>query len=63
MAGETRISDLIKDIRQGELILHEFQRGYVWDRDWWEAASVPAHTGPNAKRRWPRCQAVQCGQR
>lgn len=33
MAGETRITDLIKDIRQGELILPEFQRGYVWDRN------------------------------
>ncbi len=33
MAGETTISDLIKDIRQGDLILPEFQRGYVWDRN------------------------------
>jgi uncharacterized protein with ParB-like and HNH nuclease domain len=33
MAGETRVSDLIKDIRQGDLILPEFQRGYVWDRN------------------------------
>jgi hypothetical protein len=33
MAGETKVSDLIKDIRQGELILPEFQRGYVWDRN------------------------------
>jgi Uncharacterized conserved protein len=30
MAGETKVSDLIKDIRQGGLILPEFQRGYVW---------------------------------
>lgn len=33
MAGETKISDLLKDIRQGDLILPEFQRGYVWDRN------------------------------
>lgn len=33
MAGETRVTDLIKDIRSGDLILPEFQRGYVWDRN------------------------------
>lgn len=33
MAGETKVSDLIKEIRQGDLILPEFQRGYVWDRN------------------------------
>ena len=33
MAGETKISDLIKEIRQADLILPEFQRGYVWDRN------------------------------
>ncbi len=33
MAGETKISDLIKEIRQSDLILPEFQRGYVWDRN------------------------------
>ncbi len=33
MAGETKVSDLIKSIRQGDLILPEFQRGYVWDRN------------------------------
>lgn len=33
MAGETPISDLIKDIQHGALILPEFQRGYVWTRD------------------------------
>lgn len=33
MAGETPISDLIKEIRHGALILPEFQRGYVWSRD------------------------------
>ncbi len=32
MAGETKISDLIKEIRHGDLILPEFQRGYVWNR-------------------------------
>src|SRR6266487_276090 len=30
--GETKISDLMRDIKRGELILPEFQRGYVWDR-------------------------------
>lgn len=29
MAGETRVTDLIMSIRQGDLILPEFQRGYV----------------------------------
>lgn len=33
MAGETPISELMKDIQQGALILPEFQRGYVWSRD------------------------------
>ena len=33
MAGETPISELIKDIKTGALILPEFQRGYVWGRD------------------------------
>jgi uncharacterized protein with ParB-like and HNH nuclease domain len=33
VAGETPISDLIKEIKQGALILPEFQRGYVWSRD------------------------------
>jgi hypothetical protein len=33
MAGETPISELMKDIEQGALILPEFQRGYVWSRD------------------------------
>jgi hypothetical protein len=33
MAGETPISDLIKEIKQGDLILPEFQRGYIWDRN------------------------------
>lgn len=33
MAGETPISELIKDIKNGALILPEFQRGYVWDRN------------------------------
>lgn len=33
MAGETPIADLIKDIKNGALILPEFQRGYVWSRD------------------------------
>ncbi len=32
MAGETRVTDLITSIRQGDLILPEFQRGYVWNR-------------------------------
>ncbi len=32
MAGETRVSELIKSIRDRELILPEFQRGYVWNR-------------------------------
>jgi hypothetical protein len=33
VAGETKVSDLIKEVRQGDLILPEFQRGYVWDRN------------------------------
>jgi hypothetical protein len=33
MAGETPITELIKDIEHGALILPEFQRGYVWSRD------------------------------
>ena len=33
VAGETPISELIKDIKNGALILPEFQRGYVWDRN------------------------------
>jgi hypothetical protein len=33
MAGETQISDLIKDIERGDLILPEFQRGYIWTKD------------------------------
>lgn len=33
MAGETKISDLIKEIKQADLILPEFQRGYVWNRN------------------------------
>ena len=32
MAGETTVDDLIKEIKRGDLILPEFQRGYVWDR-------------------------------
>lgn len=30
MAGETPVTELIKDIKNGALILPEFQRGYVW---------------------------------
>lgn len=30
MAAETPVSELIKDIKNGALILPEFQRGYVW---------------------------------
>ena len=30
MAGETAVTELIKDIKTGALILPEFQRGYVW---------------------------------
>lgn len=33
MAGETPIAELIKDIKDGALILPEFQRGYVWNRN------------------------------
>jgi hypothetical protein len=33
MAGETPIPDLIKDLKQGALILPQFQRVYVWSRD------------------------------
>ncbi len=33
MAGEMKIAELIADIKQGEMILPEFQRGYVWTRD------------------------------
>jgi hypothetical protein len=33
MAGEMRIVDLIADVKRGDMILPEFQRGYVWTRD------------------------------
>ena len=33
LSGETRVADLIKEIKRGGLILPEFQRGYVWSRD------------------------------
>lgn len=33
MAGEMRIADVIADIKRGDMILPEFQRGYVWTRD------------------------------
>src|SRR5262245_35436948 len=32
MTGEKTIKDLIKDIEKEQLILPEFQRGYVWKR-------------------------------
>ena len=32
MTGEKSIGDLIKEIQKQQLILPEFQRGYVWTR-------------------------------
>ena len=32
MTGEKSIGDLIKEIQKQQLILPEFQRGYVWKR-------------------------------
>lgn len=33
MGSQLKVSDLLTDIRNRELILPEFQRGYVWNRD------------------------------
>ena len=33
MGTQLRIHELIREIEQGDLILPEFQRGYVWSRD------------------------------